>query len=77
MAADKYFGLQKRNAVTLKTIIDDYQPVPFSKAWGNDADYMKLTTRLKNAMIGDENINMKAILKADRKKKMKKAKQKS
>jgi hypothetical protein len=31
-------------------MIDDYQPLAFGKAWGNDADYIAITRKLGDMM---------------------------
>ena len=31
-------------------MIDDYQPLAFGRAWGNDADYITITRKLGDMM---------------------------
>jgi hypothetical protein len=48
--AEGLFTVQKENYFTLKTMIADYQPQGFGKAWGNDPDYVKMSEELKNRL---------------------------
>jgi hypothetical protein len=45
--ADKLYDAQIKNFAFLLNYMDEYKPTPFTKAWGNDADYKKLTAKLE------------------------------
>lgn len=48
--AEGLFTVQKENYGKLKTLIAEYQPQGFGKAWGNDPDYVKMSEELKNQL---------------------------
>jgi hypothetical protein len=79
-AAEELYQLQRSNAVKLRDFIDEYQPEPFTKSWGNDPDYLKIHSQLKEALVND-NINVKKMIKIEagivKKKKKKPVKSKS
>jgi hypothetical protein len=80
-AAEALYLLQRDNAIKLRDFIDDYQPEPYGKTWGNDPDYHHIHTKLKEAMLNDE-VNVKKMIKleagiVDKKKKKKSTKSKS
>ena len=54
--------LQLDNAEKLRDIFKEYQPQPFGKAWGTDADYIKLTDKLKSMMENQESISVNFLL---------------
>lgn len=65
--------LQLDNSEKLKDIFKEYQPQPFSKAWGTDADYIKLTDKLKSMMENEEPISVNFLLDDRKVAKVKKA----
>jgi hypothetical protein len=44
-AVEELFQEQTKNFGILMNLLDEYQPEPFVKAWGNDPDYKKLTKK--------------------------------
>lgn len=52
--AEALYTIRKRNSTGLLEMIDDYQPVAFGKAWGNDNDYITITRKL-NSMMASSN----------------------
>ncbi len=38
----------------MKDIFKEYQPCPFSKAWGGDPEYAELSKRLKNVLLAEQ-----------------------
>jgi hypothetical protein len=49
-AVERFFGVQIRNAKTLKQLIKDYQPTTSGTAWGNDPDYILLARELRESI---------------------------
>ncbi len=77
-AFENMYNVQKSNAIRVKEMIDDYQPAPFARAWGNDSDYLSISNKLKSALMSDEPVNLKSILRsAKNPKKLKKKKVKT
>jgi hypothetical protein len=56
-AVETLFQEQTKNYGLLMNFLDEYQPEPFVKAWGNDPDYKKLTKKYK---IGKSDQSFKA-----------------
>ncbi len=54
MVGDNLLKLQKRNIEKMKDIFKEYQPSPFSKAWGGDPEYAELSKRLKNVLLAEQ-----------------------
>ena len=48
--AEALYAVRKRNSEGLLEMIDDYQPLAFGRAWGNDADYITITRKLGDMM---------------------------
>lgn len=48
-AVELLFQEQTKNFGILMNFLDEYQPEPFVKAWGNDPDYKKITKKYKMA----------------------------
>jgi len=48
--AEALYSVRKRNSGGLLEMIDDYQPLAFGRAWGNDPDYINITRKL-NVMM--------------------------
>ena len=48
--AEGIFTTQKENYGKIKSLIAEYQPQGFGKAWGNDPDYVKMSEELKNQL---------------------------
>jgi hypothetical protein len=48
-AVEALFQEQTKNYGLLMNFLDEYQPEPFVKAWGNDPDYKKMTKKYKVA----------------------------
>lgn len=48
--AEALYTVRKRNTEGLLEMIDDYQPIAFGKAWGNDVDYIGITRKLSEMM---------------------------
>jgi hypothetical protein len=46
--SDALFILQRMNAEKLSNMVTEYQPQPFSKSWGSDPEYAKLSRQLLN-----------------------------
>ena len=46
-AVEELFQEQTKNFGLLMNFLDEYQPEPFVKAWGNDPDYKKITKKYK------------------------------
>ncbi len=51
---DNLLKLQKRNIEKMKDIFKEYQPSPFSKAWGGNPEYAELSKRLKNVLLAEQ-----------------------
>jgi len=68
-AAETLFAVQKRNHEQLKDMFDEYQPVAFGKAWGNDPDYQLMSDTLKNMINSDDHLNIDDIIGKKKKKK--------
>jgi len=68
-AAETLFAVQKRNHEQLKDMFDDYQPIAFGKAWGNDPDYQLMSETLKKMVSSDEHLNIDDIIGKKKKKK--------
>ena len=52
----KLYDLQKSNYDCLMSYINRYQPDPFSKAWGNDPDYLELCRSLAAKSTSGEGV---------------------
>ncbi len=68
-AAETLFAVQKRNHEQLKDMFDEYQPVAFGKAWGNDPDYQLMSDTLKKMISSDDHLNIDEIIGKKKKKK--------
>ena len=53
VAVEELFREQTSNYGQLMSFLDDYQPEPFVKAWGNDPDYKKLMKKYKIDKSGE------------------------
>lgn len=56
---DEIYEVQAKNFGILMNFLDEYQPRPFEKAWGNDPDYLAISrkyglkSKLKNEARND------------------------
>ena len=51
---DSLLKLQLRNIEKLKEHMREYQPAPFTKAWGGDSEYAELSKRLKKVLLAEQ-----------------------
>jgi hypothetical protein len=51
---DALLKLQLRNIERLKDHFKEYQPAPFTKAWGGDPEYAELSKRLKKVLLSEQ-----------------------
>ena len=76
--AEALYTIRKRNTESLLEMIDDYQPLAFGKAWGNDADYIGITRKLGEMMSSNNpqevSLRMREIINDDLSKTTKKKK---
>jgi hypothetical protein len=72
--AEGLFTTQKENYGKLKSMIAEYQPQGFGKAWGNDPDYVQMAEELKNQLVALDVEEAKANETSKKKKKKSKKK---
>jgi len=76
--AEALYTIRKRNTEGLLEMIDDYQPIAFGKAWGNDVDYIGITRKLSEMMTANSpqemSLKMREIINDDLTKSIKKKK---
>jgi len=69
--AEGLFTTQKENYGKIKSLIAEYQPQGFGKAWGVDPDYVQMSLELKNSLSAldqeEENANANMKKKAGKK----------
>ena len=61
-AAEVLLATQRQNHEQLVDMFEEYVPVAFGRAWGNDPDYASLSASLKKMVAGDAHFDVNEII---------------